>query len=459
MRRTTSLATLATATLATLAAAVVLPATPAAAAETCDGRVATIVVPDAPDAWSTAPVTGTPGDDVIVGTDKDDTIDGAGGHDTICALAGADVVVGGEGDDRLFGGLDQQDYVPDEGYYGDLVRPGPGDDHVDLGTDPQLERLWFFESMELDQVSYSAATSGVTVDLGRGTATGEGTDTIVTTTPAQPVGVVGSPYDDRLTGTAARDQVDAGGGDDHVVGGDAADIVHLDAAGRTTSGRTSASARTRALPGDDTADGGQGGDFLYGAEGADRIRGGAGNDRLSSTSPTPGSVLAGGAGRDRLDGLSGTSLLGGAGRDTLESQLTSRARAELDAGSGRDWLRLVADRSDHGPGLRLTIDVPGHRVALEPRTLMELHGAERFSVSVGPRRSRLTFIGGAAAEVLVPSLDLRVRAYGLGGADDLRGGRFADLLDGGAGRDRLQGYAGRDRCLRGEALRSCELRR
>ena len=117
---------------ASSAAIVLLAAAPAHAAATCDGRAATIEVP-ATD-YDTAPVVGTPGDDVIVGTPGRDTIDGAGGNDVICGLGGPDTLAGGEGDDRLFGGLDME-YSIDDGYRGDLVSPGPGNDHVDLGAD------------------------------------------------------------------------------------------------------------------------------------------------------------------------------------------------------------------------------------------------------------------------------------------------------------------------------------
>ncbi len=66
--------------------------------------------------------------------------------------------------------------------------------------------------------------------------------------------------------------------------------------------------------------------------------------------------------------------------------------------------------------------------------------------------------GGPAAEHFETSAR-SVRAWGAGGADRLLGTRGADLLDGGPGRDRLSCSTGRDRCVRGEVLKSCELRR
>jgi Ca2+-binding RTX toxin-like protein len=196
---------------AALAPVAAVPAT--AVAETCDGKVATIVVPPpAPGGFRTDPVTGTPGDDVIVGTTWPDTIDGVGGDDTICGLKGDDHLLGGSGRDRLFGGLDE-DYVTGEGYDGDVIEPGPGDDYVDLGYDPQSDdldpadgpwQLW-------DRVSYLNSAGAVTVDLEAGTAKGEGTDTI-----AHSAGIVGSPHDDVLLGSDGHDWIAGGGGDDFI---------------------------------------------------------------------------------------------------------------------------------------------------------------------------------------------------------------------------------------------------
>ena len=103
---------------------------PASAAAVCDGRAPTIV------AVAGTPTTGTPGNDVILGTDAGDVIDGVAGDDVICGLDGRDTLIGGPGDDRLLGGLDGE-YFPEDSYEGDLLVPGPGDDFVDLGDDPQ----------------------------------------------------------------------------------------------------------------------------------------------------------------------------------------------------------------------------------------------------------------------------------------------------------------------------------
>lgn len=452
MRRTTTLTALVGLTLTALGPVALAP--PASAAATCDGRTATLEVSLPAGTWTSAPVTGTPGDDVIVGTEGNDTIDGGGGNDTICGLGGADTLVGGDGDDRLFGGADA-DYAPDDGYYGDLLVPGAGDDLVDLGTGSS--DIWFWESpLQVDQVSYADAPAGVRVDLAAGTATGHGTDTIVSSDPGRPIGAIGSAQDDTIIGSAARDVIDAGGGDDVVDSGDGADVVGPDDPGRTTSGWSIDAPRREAVPqpGDDVVTAGAGSDGVTVQRGVDVVRGGDDVDRLFSESPEPGTRLLGGDDNDRLfTEVAGTVMRGQAGNDTLSGHLTGRG-STWDGGSGRDRLTFHTPRRAEGAVVR--VDVPRTRITAGRTTVGRLVGVERVSLFV--RAARAEFRGGPAAEHFETSAR-SVRAWGGGGADRLLGTRGADLLDGGPGRDRLSGSGGRDRCVRGEVLKSCELRR
>ncbi|GAA5114445.1 hypothetical protein GCM10023339_20150 [Alloalcanivorax gelatiniphagus] len=457
MRRTTAPVTLSA--LIGLTASILgvgLAASPARAAETCDGKVATIVVTLAPQAYVTAPVTGTPGDDVIVGSEGNDTVDGLGGNDVVCGLGGADTLVGGVGDDRLFGGADAE-YSADDGYYGDLLVPGAGDDLVDLGTGE--EDIWFWESdLQVDQVSYADSPAPVRVDLAAGTATGHGTDTIVTGAPGRPIGAIGSPHDDTLLGTVGRDVMDAGGGDDTVETGDGADVVGADDPGRTTSGWTYDAPRPDPVPqpGDDVVSTGPGSDSVRVERGVDVVRGGDDVDRLFSTSPEPGSRLLGGEGKDRLfDEAPGTLLLGQGGDDELTGTLTKGAgRSSWVGGPGRDRLTIYTPRRIDADVLR--VDVPRQHVTADRAVRGRLAGIERLSMSV--RVARAEFRGGPADEWFYANAR-RVRATGGGGNDRLDGSRGPDVLDGGPGRDVLGGSGGRDRCVRGERLTSCEIRR
>jgi Ca2+-binding RTX toxin-like protein len=456
MRRATSIALTALVGLTASILGVGLAASPARAAETCDGKAATIVVVLPAGTFSSPPTTGTAGDDVIVGTDGNDTIDGAGGDDTICGLAGADTLVGGDGDDRLFGGADAE-YFADDGYYGDLLVPGAGNDHVDLGTGE--DDIWFWESpLQVDQVSYADAPTGVRVDLAAGTATGHGTDTIVTGTPGRPIGVIGSAHDDTLIGSEGRDVVDAGAGDDTVDTGAGADVVSPDDPGRTTSGWSHGVPRPDPVPqsGDDVVSTGTGSDGVWVQRGVDVVRGGSEVDRLSSESPEPGSRLHGGEGKDRLFAdAAGTLLMGESGNDVLTGTLAEGPGSSAwIGGPGRDRLASYTPRRLDADVLR--VDVPRQRITADRVRVGRLAGIERLSVFV--RVARVEFRGGPADEWF-GSAARTVRAWGGAGSDRLDGSRGTDVLDGGPGRDRLDGNSGRDRCLRGERLLSCERRR
>lgn len=408
----------------------VVAGTPAAHAETtCDGKVPTIV------AVAGVPTTGTAGDDVILGTFARDFIDGGAGNDAICGLGSGDTLTGGPGDDRLFGGLDDV-YFTDDGYFGDIIAPGPGNDHVDLGDDPASASVDEIDRpARYDRVSYADATGPVSVDLSAGTATGEGSDTIAV--PAFSGGIIGSAFDDELTGSGGPDMIQGGRGDDRIrgLGGD-----------------------DELLPekGDDVVRGGDGDDFIISPDkGRDRFYGDAGKDFAEAHGR--GSAIGGGNGNDYLVGGVGVSVHGGAGDDEIGAELSRSTRIEVDAGDGRDVVRLRAPKSEFARGLTYVVDVPRERVTVSGVKRVRYEGVE--SVYVSAPGGSLTYLGGSARDSLSASSGLRITAYGRGGRDILVGGNRADLLDGGAGRDDLVGGNGRDRCLNGEDLRQCEVRR
>lgn len=406
-----------------------LTAAPATAETTCDGKVPTIV------AVPGVPTTGTAGDDVILGTDTRDEIDGGAGNDTICGLVGADTLTGGEGDDRLFGGLDDE-YVPDDGYAGDVLVPGPGDDHVDLGDDPASATVDYVDRLaDYDRVSYADAPGPVGVDLSAGIAIGEGADTIVV--PAYSGGIIGSAYDDTLVGAPGPDRIQGGDGDDGIRGKGGGDDLE--------PGK-----------GDDIVRGNTGGDIIVSPDaGRDRLYGDGGEDYVEGRGR--GTQIGGGGGEDYLIGRGGASVHGDGGNDEIDADLVRRPRTEVDGGGGRDIVRLRAPKSDFARGSRYVVDVPRKRVTVDGTWRARYEGVEdvRFSAP----RGTLTFLGGGGRDLLSVSDGIRVVAYGRRGADVLVGGSRDDLLVGGAGRDSLVGGAGRDRCVGGEKLRQCEVRR
>ena len=92
------------------------------------------VMPDRAAAAVACTIVGTPGQDVLHGTSGDDVICGMGGSDVIDGGAGNDVLRGGSGRDALYGQGGADHLVAGDGT-GDVLRGGPGWDHLDARDD------------------------------------------------------------------------------------------------------------------------------------------------------------------------------------------------------------------------------------------------------------------------------------------------------------------------------------
>ena len=108
-------------------------------------------------------------------------------------------------------------------------------------------------------VSFSGAASGVNVDLGAGTATGDGNDILV----GGFSNVTGSAFADSLTAAPAGSTLNGGGGSDTLTGG----------------------------PGSDSLNGGSGDDSVSGNAGVNVLDGGAGIDTLDYSGATRRSLI------------------------------------------------------------------------------------------------------------------------------------------------------------------------
>lgn len=201
--------------------------------------------------------------------------------------------------------------------------------------------------------------------------------------------------------------IDAGGGDDHVLGGEGPDVI-TGGLGEDELGGGRGDDRFEAGPVPD------GPDLLQGGPGLDTADYGARTEdlalllRMFDASGAPGEadslvgieVAIAGSGDDRLVGVGmNETLLGGPGDD------------EIRGGAGRDVLR-------------------GGRGA---DTLVGEREADRIRGEAGPD----VLIGGDRA-------------------DELTGGAGPDVLKGGPGRDVGSGGPGTDRCVSVERARSCE---
>jgi Ca2+-binding RTX toxin-like protein len=303
---------------------------------------------------------GSSGNNVLKGGAGNDVIDGGAGSDSLHGGLGNDILQGGAGTDSVFyseaagsvtvnlatqtasgaSGFDTLDSI--ENAYGsnyadtligssgnNLLSGGGGNDVIDAGGGN--DKLYGGAGDDLlnggsgtDSAYYSNATQGVTVDLAAGTATGEGSDTLVSIENVYGSGLAdvltGTSGANRLDGGAGNDILDAGGGNDNLVGG-AGDDTLIGGAGTDTAIYNSSAGVTVDLAAG-TASGGDGNDILSGIErvtsgkGADILIGDDNNNVLSSGAGND--VLYGGGGNDTLSGSTGDdSLFGGLGNDIL----------------------------------------------------------------------------------------------------------------------------------------------
>jgi uncharacterized delta-60 repeat protein len=123
-------------------------------------------------------------------------------------LIGINAVRGSNFDDTLTGGNALFDYV-------EFFEGGGGNDTIDGGSG-------------FDYAMYTAATSGVNVNLALGTPTATGDTSVGTDTLISIEGVVGSDFSDTITGGAANEKLQGRMGNDVLDGGAGTDWVYYD---------------------------------------------------------------------------------------------------------------------------------------------------------------------------------------------------------------------------------------
>jgi RTX calcium-binding nonapeptide repeat (4 copies) len=224
----------------------------------------------------------------VLGGALADTLSGAGSTETGAPTPTALELSGSSGDDLLLGGAEDDSLTCGEG---------------------------------IDWIDFSGAATSVTADLGSGTASGQGLDTL-----AECENIAGSALADTLTGDGGANQIAPRLGDDSVNGGEGIDVV----------GYAGAPAAVIVDLGANGVTGGSGSDTLAGVEGA------VGSDFADTIIGSElGNRLVGGAGTDTVLGL--------AGDDTLDGG------SEIDrmiGGAGTDVCVLDGDEGSCDPSLR-----------------------------------------------------------------------------------------------------------
>lgn len=224
-----------------------------------------------------------------------DGVAGSGSNDTIRGTAGTNILLGGGGNDTIFTGGNTGDFATPATQAIDVVS-GDGDPQAPPGNDT----LNGGDGMNV--LDYSLSEAAVQVDLTLGTANGEGLDTVTGFNV-----VIGSEFDDTLTGNGednafqpflGNDSIDGSGGTDTLIllsatGGATASLATGSSTGDGTD-TFSAIENLWGSGGPDKLTGDDARNAIYGLEGADQIGAGAGDDRLD-----------GGDGIDALDGGDG----------------------------------------------------------------------------------------------------------------------------------------------------------
>ncbi|KAF0162758.1 MAG: Hemolysin-type calcium-binding domain-containing protein [Rhodocyclaceae bacterium] len=303
-------------------------------------------------------VTSGSGDDILTGGAGNDTLNGGAGNDALFGGYGDDTLTGGAGADLFaveFGSDIVTDYVNGTDFLGtgsgataiinglsgadtlnvanadnqgtikvyglagnDVITGSVGSDFIAGGADDDT----LDGGAGKDTVSFSGAAGGVVVNLTAGTATGEGTDTLVL---GSFEAVLGSNFADTITGytgailhgkaTDYTELLMGGGGDDTINGGS------TDWGRFTTAGYGSATGSVYANLGTTAVDmSGSGGPASVAAGTA--LDGQGGTDTLLNVDGLAGGgfddILVGGNSGNRIvQGVQVENFTGGAGNDII----------------------------------------------------------------------------------------------------------------------------------------------
>jgi Ca2+-binding RTX toxin-like protein len=359
--------------------------------------------------------------DTLTGNDGiDNIIDGGGGADVIAGLGGNDTLRGGGGGDSLNGGAGS-----------DNLDSGSGSsDTLDGGDD-------------VDTVSYDKLQGGVALALGLNAADGAAsmTEVMVVNGPLGPSmflvstndtlrrieNVIGSGFNDLLTGNEAANQISGGSGDDTLTGLGGADRLDGGVGFDTASYAASNAGVTVALTGAAGAGGHAQGDTLVDIE---RLIGSSYADAFTGSSRD--NTLEGGGGNDGINGSSGNdTLIGGGGNDVL------------DGGGDID----TASYETTGGAVVLTLGLSGADGTASMVETFVVNGPFGPIITVIPSsdilRSIENVLGSRYGDRLTGNEQVN-RLSGGDGNDILEGGGSGDTLIGSAGDDTLTGGVGAD---------------
>ena len=402
---------------------------------------------------------GAAGDDTLNGEIGNDTLNGGTGDDILIGEAGMDILNGGIGSDALIGGIGND--TLNGGADNDTMTGGEGSDDLDGGAG-------------VDWAYYHTSDSAVTVDLDAGTGIGGHAEGDTLTGIER---VLGSAFDDSLTGDETDNYLYGSAGNDTLSGLEGTDVLNGDT-------------------GSDTLNGGGGLDILIGGEGSDTLDGGAGTrdwsyyhtsdmavtvdleagtgigghaqgDTLTGIERVLGSAfddtITGNAENNYLYGLSGNDVLnGGDGNDVLNGGaeddivnggngndiLTGEDGSDaLDGGAGIDWAFYYTSDAAVTVDLEAGTGTGGHAQGDTLTGIERVLGSIHDDTLAGDANDNV--LRGFAGDDVVDGRAGNDILFGEAGSDTLNGDAGNDVLIGQGGVDTLNGGTGNDALIGG----------
>jgi Ca2+-binding RTX toxin-like protein len=430
------------------------------------------------------------GDDQVFGLSGDDTLSGGAGEDILFGDDGDDIVVGNTGNDLMFGGDGDDRLVWNNGDGSDLMVGGDGEDEVQVNFDTDLVND---DLQNKDVAEYSVTSQGVQfarievndqterglfqldiretetleTNFGGGDDTavivddvldrialdldgGDGVDTLDLSQAAAAVKI-----------NLAKDRLDDAtvANFENVIGTEFDDKITGDNDGNVISG----------LGGADRISGRNGDDTLVGGKGDDQVRGGKGDDLLVWNNGDGSDLMNGGRGEDVVQVNFDTDLVNDdlQNKDVAEFSVTNKgvqfARIEVNDqterglfqldirktetletnfGGGDDTAVIVDDVLD-----RITLDLDGGD-GVDTLDLSQASSGLGVDLAAGTLGSAAAVgfenVTGTAFDDVIYGDDGVNVLLGGAGNDRIDGRGGDDVIDGGAGNDILAGGAGAD---------------
>ena len=426
---------------------------------------------------------GDDNDNVLTGGAGNDSLNGGAGRDTAnyadatsgisvdLSLTTSQAIGGGQGSDSL---VAIENLIGS--HFDDRFTGNAADNVIDGGTGT-------------DTVSYAAASAGVTVDLGLTSAQavggGQGTDTLVAIE-----GLIGTGFNDTLTGNDGDNSLAGGGGDDTLDGGSGRDTaIYGGATGAVTVDLSITIAQAvgggqgsdrligiEAVTGSAFADhlSGNGADnSLNGGAGDDVLNGGGGFDTASYSDATSGvtvdlslttpQAVGGGQGTDTLiaiEGVTGSAfndvLSGSAGDNLLDGAGGADTLSYMNATAGVSVDLSLAGAQDVGGGQGLDTLVNIENVTGSAFDDVLAGNAADNVIKGGIGNDTASYAhagGGVTVDLTITGAQLIGGGQGsdtLSSIENLRGSAFDDVLKGTAAANRLDaGTGGADHLIGG----------